>query len=613
MNDIIHLLPENVANQIAAGEVIQRPASAVKELLENAVDAGATQIHLIVKDAGRTLIQVIDNGCGMSFADARMCFERHATSKIQNADDLFRLTTKGFRGEALASIAAIAHVELKTKRAEDTMGTLVCNEGSVIKEHSPIATADGTSFSVKNLFFNVPARRNFLKSDTVEFSHIEEEFYRVALIHTQIAFTLSHNGKTLFNLTASNFKQRIVNIFGNHLKDKLFPVEQSTDFGILGGFIAKPENAKKKKNEQYMFINNRYVRHNLLNYAIETAYKELIPEGYKPAYFIHLDIDPKTIDINISPTKVDVKVQDERLIFGFLNAAVKKSLGTMSLTPMLDFDYEKGLDVSNFPPQDRIVPPTVNVNPNYNPFNTPKKNDSYHTGAAHTKSELAGWEKFYGEFKAETVDLPSKLNQSDNTLDLDDTTERTIPTHFFTLNNRYIVASHDGKLLLIDILGGRERILYQSYLEAMENKPVVVQQRLFPETLSLSTADAELLTELIPYLRSLGYDIELMGGNQFAVNGSPSDIEDENMQNTIEAVLESYKSNIFLYHAEKTANLALSMAKKKAGLYKPLTDDSEISAFIEQLFACPLSHLSPSGNKIIHYLSEEEIGSFFKH
>ncbi len=612
MNDIIHLLPENVANQIAAGEVIQRPASAVKELLENAVDAGATQIHLIVKDAGRTLIQVIDNGCGMSFADARMCFERHATSKIQNADDLFRLTTKGFRGEALASIAAIAHVELKTKRAEDTMGTLVCNEGSVIKEHSPIATADGTSFSVKNLFFNVPARRNFLKSDAVEFSHIEEEFYRVALIHTQIAFTLSHNGKTLFNLTASNFKQRIVNIFGNHLKDKLFPVEQSTDFGILGGFIAKPENAKKKKNEQYMFINNRYVRHNLLNYAIETAYKELIPDGYKPAYFIHLDIDPKTIDINISPTKVDVKLQDERLIFGFLNAAVKKSLGTMSLTPMLDFDYERGMDVSNLPDPGHIVAPTVNINPNYNPFNTPKKHDSFTAGTAHTKSELAGWEKFYGEFKAETIDLPSKLNQSDNTLDLNDTTEKVIPTHFFTLNNRYIVASHDSKLLLIDILGGRERILYQSYLEAMENKPVVVQQRLFPETLSLSTADAELLTELIPYLRSLGYDIEMMGGNQFAVNGSPSDIEDENMQNTIEAVLESYKSNIFLYHAEKTANLALSMAKKKASLYKPLTDDSEISAFIEQLFACPLFHLSPSGKQIIHYLSEEEIASFFK-
>ena len=288
--DIIKLLPESVANQIAAGEVVQRPASVVKELLENAIDAGATDIQLIVKDAGRTLIQVIDNGKGMSFNDARLCFERHATSKLRCADDLYHLTTKGFRGEAMASIAAIAHVELKTKPAEEPTGTLLLIEGADIKAHEVIATQDGTSVAVKNLFFNVPARRNFLKSDHIEMTHIEEEFYRVALIHHDLNFTLYHNGKLLLQLTASNFKQRIINTFGSHFKDKLYPVEQVTDFMKISGFIAKPENAKKKKSEQYLFINHRFVRHNLLNYAIETAYSQLIPQGYRPAYFIEIEI-----------------------------------------------------------------------------------------------------------------------------------------------------------------------------------------------------------------------------------------------------------------------------------------------------------------------------------
>lgn len=621
MNDIIHLLPDAVANQIAAGEVVQRPASAVKELMENAVDAGATLIQLIIKDAGRTLIQVIDNGKGMSFSDARMCFERHATSKIEKADDLFHITTKGFRGEALASIAAIAHVELKTKRPDDEMGTLVCNEGSEIKEHAPTITQDGTSISVKNLFFNVPARRNFLKTDAIEFSHIEEEFIRVALIHTDVAFVLLHNGKKIYDLAASNFKQRIINIFGNHFKDKLFPVEQNTDFGILSGFIAKPENAKKKKSEQYMFINNRFVRHNLLNYAIETAYKELIPDGYRPAYFIHLELDPTTIDINISPTKIDVKLQDEKLIFGFLNAAVKKSLGTMSLTPQLDFEYERGLDVSNFPQKQNITPPTVTLNPHYNPFQT-EKNSSYGNGnyehSTPQKSQLEGWNNFLSNLQTETVNIPSRLNQTEEELISTDTEEEStseimeVPTHFFAIDKRHIATEICGKLALISIVNARERILFQQYSEALENQPITIQQCLFPETLSFSTANAELLNELLPDLKKLGYDIEPMGGNQFAINGTPLNSEEEDLQNTMEEMLSSYKSNIFLYRAEKNSNLALSLAKKKASLFKPFTADCEIADFLNQLLHCGVNNISPSGKKIIHYISSIELSNLFE-
>jgi DNA mismatch repair protein MutL len=403
MTDIIHLLPDNVANQIAAGEVIQRPASAVKELLENAVDSGATDIQLIIKDSGKTLIQVTDNGSGMSFNDARLCFERHATSKIDCADDLLKLRTKGFRGEALASIAAIAHVELKTKRAEDELGTSVFIAGSEVQEHKPVAAQDGTAIAIKNLFFNVPARRNFLKSDKIELSHIEEEFFRVALIHHNIAFSFYQDDKLMLKAPPSNFKQRIVNLMGAHFNDKLYPIEQDTEIIKISGFITKPENAKKKKSEQYMFINDRYVRHNLLNFAIESAYNELIPSDYRPAYFIRLYVEPSTIDINISPTKVDVKLQDERLVFGFLNSTVKKSIGSYTLTPQLDFESDRGLDMSLSAPPTTLKPPTISVNPHYNPFDCKGSGDGKtggnygaNFGSNYRKEQppMAGWEDF---------------------------------------------------------------------------------------------------------------------------------------------------------------------------------------------------------------------------
>lgn len=615
MSDIIHLLPDAVANQIAAGEVVSRPASAVKELIENAVDAGATQIQLIVKDAGRTLIQVVDNGKGMTFNDARLCFERHATSKISSANDIFTITTKGFRGEALASIAAIAQVELKTKQPGESVGTQLIIEGSEVKEHAPTATQDGTSIAVKNLFFNVPARRNFLKSDAIEFAHIEEEFNRVALIHHDIAFSLYHNGKLQLQLQPSNFKQRIINIFGTHFKDKLYPTEQETDPLTIVGFIAKPECSKKKKSEQYLFINNRFVKYPLLNYAIESAYSELIPQGNKPAYFIQLTIDPKTIDVNVSPTKVEVKLQNERLIFGFLNSAVKKSLGVLSLTPRLDFDYQRGMDVSNFSENKPLVMPSTGVNPNYNPF---------HSGMNQPKpsqTNISGWDNFLKELQTELVSggAPSGSEQQKMTFETTSEAPETpetvsvAPYSYFFLEQTFLVLKLYKQLTIINIELARERILYENYLSALTQQPIAVQQSLFPETVTLSAANAELLMEIKDDLFKLGYDIEPLGKTQFAVNGTPhaDDAQGEELQTIIERLVESYKANIFLYRGERERNVALSLAKQKKHRFKLPSSEGEVAHFVQQLLACQTPHLTPSGKKTLHTMPLHDVETLF--
>ena len=622
MSDIIRLLPDVVANQIAAGEVVQRPASAVKELLENAIDAGATHIQLIVKEAGRTLIQVVDNGKGMTFADARMCFERHATSKIESVNDLFKLTTKGFRGEALASIAAIAQVEMKTKQSGDDVGTLLVIEGTDVKLHEPVATQDGTSIAVKNLFFNVPARRNFLKSDSIEFGHIEEEFYRVALIHTEVAFTLTHNNKCILQLLPSNFKMRVVNIFGNHLKDKLFPVDLSTDQVVMSGFIAKPENAKKKKSEQYMFVNNRYIRHNLLNFAVEKAYAELIPDGYKPAYFMRLTVDPATIDINISPTKVDIKLQDERLIFGFLNSAVRKSIGTLSLTPRIDFDNDKSLDFSNLKPTEQVTIPTISRNPNYNPFDQTKNSEGGRGGSSYsgTKTKPAStqeWHSFFENIKKETIDLPSGINE-DQTIDFQEgkSTENKTPSintkNFIVLNNKYLLFLMNEQLTMLNVPNAWERILYESYLTALDNKPIVVQQLLFPETIVLSAGNAEILQEIKGDLLNLGYDIEVITSTQFAVNGVPSGESNENVQNTLEIFIDAYKSSAFLHRGSKETNIALSMAKQKRSLQKMPSVELEVNELINNLFESKVVHTTPGGQRIFHIFGDDAFNQYFQ-
>lgn len=620
MEDIIRLLPDAVANQIAAGEVVQRPASVVKELLENAIDAGATNIQLVVKDAGKTLIQVIDNGKGMSFNDARLCFERHATSKLRKADDLFRISTKGFRGEALASIAAIAHVELKTKPAADEMGTLVLIEGAEIKEHAPVTASDGTSIAVKNLFFNVPARRNFLKSDKVELTHIEEELYRVALIHYDITFQYYNNGRLVLMLPASNMRQRIVNIFGQHFNDKLFPVELDHELMRITGFIAKPENAKKK-SEQYMFINQRYVRHSLLNFAVEKAYADLIPQGSHPAYFIAIEMDPSTIDVNVSPTKVEVKLQDERLIFGFLNSTVKKALGTMSLTPMIDFDDSFPDIVTDRPENKEIIAPAIRTNPNYNPFDkVPEKKHSspfqqFGGGFRRETPTSNDWENFLKELNVEKVEYPKEEQQ---TVDFQSETAENgfeVPENipFFVFGGRYLFFDLNGQVMVADLPNVQERILYDSYVNALKNTPIRPQQSLFPQTVTLTAAQTDLAISLKEDFLRLGYELEKMDNTHLAVNATPNDEEEEgDVQALIENVLSAYQTNQVIHKGDKISDMAQSMARQKRSRQRIPSTQEEIKSLILRLFESDMPTLSPSGKCTLHVFGAEELRHYFE-
>jgi len=621
MEDIIRLLPDAVANQIAAGEVVQRPASVVKELLENAIDAGATQIQLIVKDAGKTLIQVTDNGKGMSFNDARLCFERHATSKLRKADDLFHICTKGFRGEALASIAAIAHVELKTKPAAQEMGTVVLIEGADIKEHAPVTCADGTSIAVKNLFFNVPARRNFLKSDKVELTHIEEELYRVALIHHDITFQYYNDGKLVLLLPASNMRQRIVNIFGQHFNDKLFPVELDHELMRITGFIAKPENAKKK-SEQYMFINHRYVRHSLLNFAVEKAYADLIPQGSHPAYFIAIEIDPAMIDINVSPTKVEVKLQDDRLIFGFLNSTVKKSLGAMSLTPMIDFDDSFPDIITDRPENQEIVAPTIRTNPNYNPFDkVPEKKHSspfqqFGGGGFRREPPTSNdWENFLKELNVEKVEYPKEVQQTVDFKSENEQNELELPENipFFVFGGRYLFFDLNGQVMAADLPNVQERILYDAYVNALKNTPIRPQQSLFPQTVTLTAAQTDLAISLKEDFLRLGYDLEKIDNTHLAVNATPNDEEDEgDVQALIENVLSAYQTNQVIHKGDKISGIAQSLARQKRSRQRVPATQEEIKALIRKLFESDMPTLTPSGKCTLHIFGAEELRHYFE-
>lgn len=621
MEDIIRLLPDAVANQIAAGEVVQRPASVVKELLENAIDAGAANIQLVVKDAGKTLIQVIDDGKGMSFNDARLCFERHATSKLRKADDLFRISTKGFRGEALASIAAIAHVELKTKPAADEMGTLVLIEGADIKEHAPVTASDGTSIAVKNLFFNVPARRNFLKSDKVELTHIEEELYRVALIHYGIAFQYYNNGRLVLMLPASNMRQRVVNIFGQHFNDKLFPVELDHELMRITGFIAKPENAKKK-SEQYMFINQRYVRHSLLNFAVEKAYADLIPQGSHPPYFIAIEMDPSTIDVNVSPTKVEVKLQDERLIFGFLNSTVKKALGTMSLTPMIDFDDSFPDIIKERPANQEIIVPTIGADPNYNPFDkVPEKKHSspfqqFGGGGFRREAPTSNdWENFLKELNVEKVEYPKEEQQTVDFQSEGEKNEVEIPENlpFFVFGGRYLFFELNGQVMVGDLPNMQERILYESYVNALKNTPIRPQQSLFPQTITLTAAQADLAISLKEDFLRLGYDLEKMDSTHIAVNATPNDEEEEgDVQALIENVLSAYQTNQVIHKGDKISGIAQSLARQKRSRQRVPVTQEEVKSLIRRLFESDMPALSPSGKSTLHIFGTEELRRYFE-
>lgn len=613
MPDIIHLLPDSVANQIAAGEVVQRPSSAVKELMENAIDAGATNIQLIIKDAGKTLIQVIDNGKGMSETDARLAFERHATSKIQSANDLFSIKTMGFRGEALASIAAIAQIELKTKLQDQTLGTQIIIEGSELKSQEVCQFSNGTSIAVKNLFFNVPARRNFLKSDILEFNHICEEFIRLAIINPSISFSLHHNNKLIYQLDKSIQKQRIVNILGKAYNEKLIPVNQETNIVKFSGFIGKPEFAKKTRGEQYFFVNNRFFKHAYFYHAIENAFQELLPEKAFPTYFINFEIDPKEIDINIHPTKTEIKFLDEKTIYALLRSAVKQSIGKFNLSPTLDFEVEQSLTLNPPPKNYELKPPVIKINPEFNPFD--KKNSFSYQSKPQTDREISNqhnWEKLYEESKNQALFKRESIDENEEAEIKNTETENNSSATFFQLQNKYIVSSIKSGLLVIDQQRASERILFEEFTESISNKANYSQQQLFPQTIVFTHTDAELIKELKTDLYHLGFDINEFGLNTFIVNGCPAEWVNENPQHIIEGMLENYKRNLSDLKVDSKINLALSMAKNMAVKYGKKLEKEEIQNLIDKLFACRLPYHSPSGKKILYTITMDEISEKLK-
>ena len=597
--DIIKLLPDSVANQIAAGEVIQRPASVVKELMENALDAGATQIDLYIKDAGRTSITVIDNGCGMSETDARLCFERHATSKIKKAEDLFLIKTMGFRGEALASIAAVAQVELMTRRADDELGTKILIEGSVVKEQLPKPMSVGTNFTVKNLFFNIPARRNFLKSNEVEMRHITDEFFRVAMMNPEVGFSLTSNEKEIYHLPKGNLKQRIVGLCGKDYDKKLLPVQQETETATINGFIVKPEFLRKTRGEQYFFVNKRFIKHAYLHHAIENAYQELIPKDCFPGYFIDIEIDPKEIDINIHPTKTEVNFQDVKLVYAILHSAVRKAIGQNNLAPMLDFDVtpDLGFDLGEASRMDQpVVEPKIDFNPSFNPFKSQTQ----------TRHSSGNWKILY-EDNNDTVS--SNINKISNFDDVNVATVIDNKNLYIQLQQSYIVTTMKSGLLIVDQHLAHMRILYEKYLREMENniESSASQQELFPQHITLGANDASLLREIMPDLEKIGFRIQQMNATTFVINGTPADSKNNDAVTLLEKILDMYKTNIVDLKLDKKLNLARSLASQLAIKSGQSLNPIEMQDLIDRLFACAVAEVSPDGKKIYTILNVNEL------
>ncbi len=611
MPDIIHLLPDSVANQIAAGEVVQRPASAVKELMENALDAGGSKIKLIVKDAGKTLIQIIDNGCGMSETDARMSFERHATSKIQKAEDLFAIRTMGFRGEALASIAAIAQVELKTKRIGDEVGVQIDIEGSEIKRQETVSCAEGTSISVKNLFFNVPARRNFLKTDSVELRHIIDEFHRVSIPNPEIAFSFHHNNTEIFHLEPGSLKQRLVGLFGSSYNSRLVPVEENTGIVKIKGFVIKPDFAKKTRGEQFFFLNKRFIKNGYLHHAVQSAFEQLLPADSFASYFLMLDVDPKSIDINIHPTKTEVKFEDEKAIYAFLRSAVKKSLGQFNISPSLDFDQEAHLYNMPLKPVDGVYKqPTIKVDENYNPFKTEKKET-----IERELSNKTNWEKLYSRHVDNQLEFEIKkeeeTQQTINT-DWDNDLHESNKKSTYQLHNKYILTHIKTGFMVIDQQGAHERILYERILEGFEKNKSATQQELFPKTIELNTPDFELVKELQSEIQAMGFDISEFGKNTFVIHGVPADTSEYDSVKLLEGLLENYKQNLLELKSDKRENLARSMARNTAIKSGRALTQEEMQNIIDELFACKMPYSTPSGKPTITTFSSDDLDKRFK-
>lgn len=597
MPDIIHKLPDSVANQIAAGEVIQRPASALKEMLENAVDAGASEIRVIIKDAGKTLIQVTDNGCGMTDKDALLCFERHATSKIQDARDLFCIRTLGFRGEALASIAAIAQLEMKTRLTGQEMGTCIQIEGSRIIKNAPCQSSPGTTISVKNLFFNVPARRNFLKSNTAELRHIIDEFQRVALVNHNISMDLFHNNKPLFKLSPSNSKERIISILGNHYKERLLPIEQKTNEVSIHGYIGKPEFAKKTRGDQFFFTNGRFIRHPYLHHSVENALAELLPRETFPTYVIFIEVDPSRIDVNIHPTKTEVNFQDNQLIYAVLRSAIKQAIGKFNVTPTIDFDVEKSLDLSSPEKGVPIKNPFAREYKGYNPFES---------GQLPEKPSTRGWEKIY-----DGLSPPLKGQKIDQSTGVFPDQENESFQFLLQLKGKYIVTSVKSGMMVIDQEQAHQRILYEKFMKRLANQKQGSQQELFPQNITFGSSDSEIIKELIPDLEILGFSINHLSKNTFIINGIPEDFINQNMQDLLEGFLETYKRNLVDLNLEQRANLARSMAVKMSINKGKSMQREEMENLINELFSCESPELSPDGKKTLVLLPIDQLDQMF--
>ena len=614
MTDIIQLLPDHVANQIAAGEVVQRPASVVKELLENAIDANATLIKLIIKDAGKTLVQVIDNGKGMSTTDARMSFERHATSKIRAAEDLFQLHTKGFRGEALASIAAIAHVELKTKQDHDDVGTAIEMEGSKIVSQEVVATPKGTSVSVKNLFFNIPARRNFLKSVTVELRHVIDEFHRVALAHPQISFVFYNNGSETFNLPISNFRQRIVNIFGNKTNEKLVPVEEETEVLKIVGFVGKPEFAKKTRGEQYFFVNNRFIKSAYLNHAIVSAFDGLLKNGTHPSYFLNLYVNPQTIDINIHPTKTEVKFDDEHTLYALVRSAVKHSLGQFNIAPVLDFERDPNLDTPYGYKNTTTNAPKIEVDRSFNPFKNDTKSGKQTTVFRPTPNN---WDSIYVGLESKGNDTKKDIRElhfesEEQTVSLFENENEAVQTNTtYQIHNKYIVSTIKSGMLVIDQYRAHQRILYEDFLKNMTIKEATSQQLLFPLQLHFSKQDIEIINQLKDDLEHTGFVFSNVKEETVAITGVPVGVPESEVSIILEQLISDVENEVPDSNFSATDLLAKSMAKSLAIKTGQSLQKDEQEHLVNKLFACKEPNVSPTNRNTFITMSVDELDKKF--
>ena len=622
MSDVIRLLPDSVANQIAAGEVIQRPASVIKELVENAVDAGAKHIEVQVVDAGKTSIQVIDDGKGMSETDARLAFERHATSKIREASDLFALHTMGFRGEALASIAAVAQVELRTRLEGEELGTSLCISGSKVETQETISCPQGCNFNVKNLFFNVPARRKFLKSNQTELNNILTEFERIALVNPEISFSLHHNGTEMMNLPAIQLKQRIMGIFGKKINQELLPLEVDTTMVRVSGFVGRPDSSRKKGARQFFFVNGRYMRHPYFHKAVMDAYERLIPTGEQVSYFIYFDIDPSHIDVNIHPTKTEIKFENEQAIWQILTAVIKETLGKFNAVPSIDFDAEGMPDIPAFEssPYSMVQAPKLDYDPNYNPFNTTSG-----SSGSYTRQKVDGWEELYGGYEPsmqavaypdESVFVEEGLGEPEMAPSLYASTEMQQAVESSSLHyqykGRYILTSVKSGLMIIDQQRAHIRVLFDRYLTQIENRKGASQGMLFPDIVQFAVSEIPVLESITEDLSYLGFELTDLGGGSYAINGIPSGIEGLNPVDLVQNMVHAAIEKGCRVKSEVQEMLALSLAKAASIVPGQVLSNEEMNQLVDELLTSAAPNYTPDGKTVLAMMGEDELEKLFK-